>query len=413
MRFPLRFPLLLIVLSLVILPVSARAAVVKTGADLLAEEHFQPLAGKRYGLVTNHSATVDGVELTTLLRQGGIPPAVIFTPEHGLEGRAEDGVRLKDDVLAGIPVRSLYGASKKPRPEDLKGLDLLVFDIQDVGARFYTYISTMGLAMQAAAEAHVPFVVLDRPNPLGGDYVSGFVRQELPPSFTSLYPIPVAHGMTVGELALMIKGEEMLPGVGQVDLTVVRMRGWQRSMRWPDTGLSFVSTSPNIDCFDACLFYPGTGLLEGTAASEGRGTVEPFRLVGWPGIDAQALADRLTRLQLPGVRFEPVHFTPVRMPGKSSAPRYRDKGVDGVRVVVTDYRQVLPVETGVAMVRELWEALPPESRKSFFRHGFDDMAGSARLRRGVEGGATERELFQSWEESTLSFERARARYLIY
>ncbi|UFS69430.1 DUF1343 domain-containing protein [Geomonas sp. RF6] len=412
MIHPLRFPLLLIAIFCIV-PTISHGAPVKTGAEVVAEERFQPLAGKKFGLITNHSAVVGGVELTKLLRAGGVAPAVIFTPEHGLEGRAEDGVRLGDGLVAGIPVKSLYGATRKPRPEDLKGLDLLVFDIQDIGARFYTYISTMGLAMQAAAEAHIPFLVLDRPNPLGGEYISGFVREELPPSFTSLYAIPVAHGMTVGELATMVKGEEMLPGVGELELGVVRMKGWHRAMRWPDTGLSFVGTSPNIDCFDACLFYPGTGLLEGTSASEGRGTKEPFRLVGWPGIDAQGVAERLTRLALPGVRFEAVHFTPVSMPGKSSAPRYRGKVVDGVRVTVTDYRQVLPVETGVAVLRELWEALPPELRKGFFRKGFDDMAGSGRLRQAVEAGAGARELFQLWDESLVGFERMRQRYLLY
>ena len=269
------------------------AAPVKTGAEVLAEDAFSLLTHKKFGVVTNRSAIVRGVHLLDIIASAGLRPAVIFAPEHGLRGEAEDGVQVTDGLDAGIPVKSLYGQTKKPWGGDLKGLDLLILDFQDVGARFYTYISTMGLVMQAAAEAHVSLVVLDRPNPLGGDYVSGFVRHDLPPSFTSLYPIPIAHGMTVGELALMIKGSHMLPGLSNLDLTVVRMEGWERSMRWPDTELAWIPTSPNLPEFDSSLLYAGMCLLEGTGASEGRGTVTPFALAGWPGIDEEALAAKL------------------------------------------------------------------------------------------------------------------------
>lgn len=405
--------ILLTLLLALAIPFSARAAAVKTGAEVLRNDNFSLLRGKKFGLVTNHSATVGSAHILDLMEAAGVHPVVIFAPEHGLKEMAEDGVHLADDADDGIPVKSLYGVTKKPRMEDLKGLDLVVFDIQDVGVRFYTYISTMGLAMQAAAEAGVPFMVLDRPNPLGGDYVSGFVRDDLPASFTSFYPIPVAHGMTVGELALMIKGSGWLPGLSDLDLTVVRMEGWQRWMRWPDTGLAWLPTSPNITDFETSLLYPGIGLLEGTCASEGRGTTEPFRLIGWPGMDGEALAAKLNRQGLSGVRFEPVKFTPVCMPGKSSSPKYMDREVHGVRIAITDYQSVQPVETGVAVVSALYGALPPRERKDFFRKGFNDLAGSSRLQRSIESGRPAEEIARQWSGDILWFMLMREKYLLY
>ena len=411
LMFPWR-PVGILILFLVF-PRPIHAAPVKTGAEVLADASFSPLRGKRFGLVTNRTATVGGIHLLDLMASAGIRPVVIFTPEHGLRGMAEDGVHLADDSVAGIPVRSLYGVTKKPRFEDLQGLDLVLFDIQDIGVRFYTYISTMGLVMQAAAEAKVPLMVLDRPNPLGGTYVSGFVRDELPASFTSLYPIPVAHGMTVGELALLIKGGALLPGLASLDLTVVRMEGWQRWMRWPDTELAWIPTSPNIPDFGAALLYAGICFLEGTVASEGRGTDEPFRLVGCPGVDGETLARNLNHLGLAGVRFEPVRFTPVSMPGKSTAPKFMHREVAGVRILVTDYSAVQPVETGVAVVSEIYWALSPLERKGFFRNGFDDLAGSVLLREETEAGDTPEEISRHWRSAVQRFQQLRGQYLIY
>lgn len=394
-------------------PTSARAEVIKIGAEVLNNQNFASLKGKKFALVTNHSATVAGVHLLQLMETKGVQPAVIFTPEHGLKGNAEDGVHLADESVEGIPVKSLYGATKKPRQEDLKGLDLMLFDIQDAGVRFYTYISTMGLAMQSAAEAGIPFVVLDRPNPLGGNYVSGFVRPAQLASFTSLYPIPIAHGMTVGELAGMIKGEAMLPGLSLLELSVVQMQGWRRSMRWPDTGLAWIATSPNIAMFESALLYPGTGLLEGTSASEGRGSAKPFQLAGWPGIDAQALAQSLNAEELPGLRFEPVQYTPVSLPGISSAPKYRNREVGGVSIEITDYRSVQPVEAGVTIMGAIYDAIPEPAHKTFFRWGFDGMAGSDLMRKGVLGGEPPRMIMARWSGDVEDFINLRKGYLLY
>ena len=267
--------------------------------------------------------------------------------------------------------------------------------------------------MQAAAGAGVPLVVLDRPNPLGGNYISGFVRHDLPASFTSLYPIPVAHGMTIGELALMIRGKQMLPGLSNLDLTVVRMEGWQRWMRWPDTGFSWAPTSPNVADFDTSLLYSGMCLLEGTAASEGRGTATPFAVAGWPGIDEEALAAKLNGEGLPGLRFKPVRFMPVTIPGRSSSPKFRNREVNGVRIEITDYSTVLPVETGVAVVAALYGAIHPDKRKTFFRKGFDDLAGSVQLRQSTQAGEPPGEIVSRWSIDVLDFMALRDEYLIY
>jgi uncharacterized protein YbbC (DUF1343 family) len=405
----LLLPLQILVLS----AVCSHAAVVRTGAQVAAEDGFLLLRGKRTGLLTNATAMVAGRHLLDLMLDSGMPPAAIFVPEHGLKGTAEDGVHITNASERNIPVLSLFGERMKPRPADLAGLDILVFDIQDVGARFYTYISTMGLAMQGAAEAGIPFVVLDRPNPLGGNYVSGFVRESGYASFTSLFPVPIAHGMTVGELARMIKGESMLPGLEHLELTVVRMEGWRRSLRWPDTGLAWVPTSPNIPDYETSLLYAGVGLLEATRASEGRGTREPFKLVGAPAVDAAKLAEKLNALALPGVRFELAAFVPTAIPGMSSSPKFRGRSVAGVRIAITDQSVFLPVETGVSVLAALYEALPATEQKSFFRKGLDLMAGTHLLQSSLESQLGAAAIQDLWQAEVEAFRRSRERYLLY
>lgn len=408
-----RITSLLLPLLIMFLPALPSHAAVKTGAQVAAEDGFSLLKGKKVGLVTNATAMVEGQHLLDLMISSGMPPSVIFGPEHGLMGKSEDGVLIADASEGDIPVLSLYGERKKPRPGDLAGLDLLVFDIQDIGARFYTFISTMGLAMQGAAEAGIPFVVLDRPNPLGGDYVSGFVRESGLTSFTSLFPVPIAHGMTVGELAQMVKGESMLPGLDRLELTVVRMEGWRRSMRWPDTGLPWIPTSPNIPDYETSLLYAGVGLLEATSASEGRGTREPFKLAGAPAVDAAKLAEKLNARALPGVRFEPVTFSPTAIPGMSSNPKFKDRPVAGVRIAVTDQSVLMPVETGVSVMAAIYESLPEKEKKTFFRKGIDLMAGTDLLQRSMELRYSADEIHNLWRAEVEAFRKTRERYLLY
>jgi len=393
------------------------ASLVKVGAKVLHDSGYAELAGKRIGLITNHTGTVDGVDTADLMAASGkVRLAAVFAPEHGLRGLKEDGELVGERIYerTGAPVHSLYGTVKKPTPEMLHGLDFLVFDIQGIGARFYTYISTMGLAMQAAAEAHIPFVVLDRPNPVGGDYFSGFVLEKAYSSFVGEYPIPVAHGMTMGELALMIKGERMLEGLEGLDLRVVKMEGWQRDMQWPQTGLKWVQTSPNIPDFETALLYSGICFFEGTAASVGRGTSEPFKLIGLPGIDSGVLAKKLNVENLPGVKFEPAQFTPRSIPGKSSEPRFCDQAIPGLRIVITDPQVFKPVETGIHLLCAVYRSLGEAEREHFFNgEGFDTLAGTGFMRKSIQNGATPEEIISAWQKEGEQFAEKRKKYLLY
>jgi len=303
--------------------VSPRPVIV--GAEVLLARQFAPLAGKRVGLIANQTSLANGSHLADLLKAApGVTLAAILAPEHGFRGAIEAGasVRHAIDEKTGVPVWSLYGRARKPTPAMLRGIDALLFDVQDIGARFYTYISTLGLAMQAAAAAKIPFIVLDRPNPLGGDYVAGFVLEGSLRSFVGQYPIPIVHGLTVGEIARMIKGEAWLEGLQQLDLEVVKMENWQRTMRWPETQLAWVPTSPNIPTFQSALLYPGIGLVGETNVNEGRGTATPFAVFGAPWLAAPRLMAQLERTPLAGVRFEAASYVPVSIPGVAKRPRF-------------------------------------------------------------------------------------------
>ena len=390
---------------------------VRAGAEALATAGFKVLKGKRVGLLTNHTGLVAGERLIDLMaRAPGVTLAAILTPEHGLVGASEAGAKVAGghDGATGIRVHSLYGNAYKPTPDMLADLDVLVFDMQDIGTRFYTYISTMGLAMQAAAAAGLPFVVLDRPNPLGGDYVAGFLLERPFASFVGRFEIPIAHGLTVGELARMIKGERLLPGLERLVLDVVPLEGWRRAMRWPATGLPWVATSPNIPTFETALAYPGTGLFEATVASEGRGTDAPFLLLGHPEIDAGTATARLTQQALPGVSFAPARATPRVRPSIATSPRFRDRDIAAVRLTVTDVDAFMPVETGVHLLAAFASEL---GRKgvSFVTDtkAFDRLAGTDRLRRALDRGADAADSAASWTSEVARFAGRRAGYLLY
>ncbi len=387
---------------------------VKTGAQVLAESGFELLRDQRIGLVVNHTARVGDRHVISLVHEApDIEVGAIFGPEHGLRGTEEAGDGVSDgvDLETGAPVFSLYGRVNKPTPAMLEGIDALVFDIQDIGARFYTYISTMGLAMQAAAEAGIPFVVLDRPNPLGGEYVSGFVLEPEHASFVGRYPIPVVHGMTAGELALMVRGEAMLPGLEDLDLTVIPAEGWLRGMQWPDTGLPWVATSPNIPTFETALVYPGTCFFEATAASEGRGTTSPFLLLGAPWADGSLLAEELNGRALPGVRFEAVEFTPRPVSGMDTSPKLSNRQLGGIHLRITDRRAYLPLETGMYILSAFYrmgeEALI--SRPAWLTR----LAGTERLGELLLAGDTPDTIIRAWEHDVDAFRELRAPYLLY
>ena len=392
-------------------------APVKTGAEALMERGFDLLDGKRVGLVVNHTARVDTTHLIDLVAAApGVELAAVFGPEHGLRGTADAGESVADgrDARTGAPVYSLYGATRKPTPDMLRDVEMLVFDIQDIGARFYTYISTMGLAMQAAAEQGIPFVVLDRPNPLGGRYVSGFLLEPEHTSFVGQYPIPMVHGMTVGELAHMIRDRAMMEGLDALDLQVVEMEGWRRDMLWPDVGLPWIPPSPNIPDFETALVYPGAVFFEATAASEGRGTLQPFVQVGAPWLDGQAAADSLNARGLPGVRFEAASFTPTSIPGMASRPKLAEQPLEGIRHILTDERTFQPVETGIHVLDVFWrQAANVEEAFVNRPAGLARLAGTERLLDLLRQGASPETITASWERDVAAFREARAASLRY
>ena len=390
---------------------------VKTGLDVWVERGFAPLRGKRVGAIVNPTSVDSGFRhlADLLVRAPGVTLAALFGPEHGIRGEAQYMVAVDDarDRRTGVPVFSLYGStfeSLSPRPEWLEGLDALVFDIQDVGSRYYTYVYTMALAMKAAAKAKVPFYVLDRPNPLNGVTVEGNLVGERYRSFVGLYPIPNRHGMTAGELARLFNDEQ---GFG-CELTVVPMEGWRREDFWSDTGLPFLPPSPNMPTADTALVYPGMCQGEGTNVSEGRGTCRPFEQFGAPWVDSDALITRLEREALPGVRFRAVGFTP-------TFDKYQGESCSGAFIHVTDRRAFLPLRTGIAIFQALYE-LGQGRGFSWREHAyefvedvpaFDLLCGTDQVRRGIEAGWSLDRLLEGFEEQSRDFTRRREPHLLY
>jgi uncharacterized protein YbbC (DUF1343 family) len=386
------------------------------GIDVLLADSLHLVRGKRVGLVTNQTGVSARVpagspdsarsSVNVLFRHPEVQLVALFSPEHGLTGTAAAGERVAGarHESTGLPIYSLYTAdTRKPLPRMLEGVDVLLFDIQDVGARYYTYVYTMALSMQAAGEAGIPFVVLDRPNPIGGALVQGNVLDTAFSSFVGMYRVPMRHGMTPGELARLYKGEF---GVS-AELHVVPVAGWRRETWYEDTGLEWIPPSPNMPSVESATHYPGTCLFEGTNLSVGRGTNRAFQWIGAPWLDGTALAAELNALALPGVRFEAATFTP-RSPGDGKWP---DTGVHGVRFVLTDRTVYDPTEAAIAalvaarrMSGERWE---------WNAAHFDRLAGTDDVRARIDAGQSAREIVASWQSAREDFERLRERYLIY
>ncbi len=392
------------------------------GAGVLEAEGFSEISGRRVGLVASRASVVGERSVIDLVADADeVELVAIFAPEHGVRAEAGAGEQVADDVdpVTGLPVFSLYGSTRRPTAEMLAGIDVLLFDLQDVGTRFYTYTATMGLAMQSAAEAGIPFVVLDRPNPLGGTVVDGPVRDDDQESFISQYPVPSAHGMTAGELALAIRGEGWLDGLGDLDLRIVELAGWDRDDRWADTGLGWVPPSPGLPTVDAAMVYPATVLFEGTSLSYGRGTDHPFQQVGAPWIDGKAMADSLNDVGLSGIRFEPVSYIPTTDPPNGPAaadPQYEGQVVSGVRLDITDRVALRPVAVGIhLMAAVLAQAeLDPQAPEVISRPEFFDLlAGTAATRQLLTAGVAPEEIIESWSASLAQFEFVRSAYLLY
>jgi uncharacterized protein YbbC (DUF1343 family) len=320
------------------------------GIDVLEAQDYALLQGKQVGLITNQTGVDSSGRSTAdlLAKAPGVKLVALFSPEHGIRGTHGHGEIVGDsiDPKLHIPVYSVYGSVQKPTPEMLNAIDVLVFDMQDGGARFYTYLTTMGMAMEAASQRGIGFMVLDRPNPVGGSVMEGQVLDSRIQQFTAYYQIPVRHGFTAGELAQWYNQTHKLG----VELTVIAIKNWKRDQLWADTGLPFVPPSPNIRNPTAALLYCGVGLFEATNVSVGRGTDFPFELLGAPWISGETLARRLNDLQLPGLQFSPALFTP-------TSEGYAGQLCSGVRIKVTDAKLVRPVDLFVqisCLIRELW-----------------------------------------------------------
>ncbi|WP_404355082.1 DUF1343 domain-containing protein [Cytobacillus firmus] len=380
------------------------------GVEVLLDEEKDLIEGKKVGLITNPTGVDSNLNsiVDILHNDPDVELTALYGPEHGVRGSAQAGeyVEYYIDEKTGLPVYSLYGKTKKPTPEMLENIDVLLFDIQDVGTRFYTYIYTMAYAMEAAKENNIPFIVLDRPNPQGGTKVEGPVLDMKYSSFVGNYPISLRHGMTVGELAELFN-EEFEIGA---DLTVVKMNGWKRNMYYDDTKLPFVMPSPNMPTLETALVYPGAALIEGTNVSEGRGTTKPFELIGAPFINADDLAGHLNGLDLPGVTFRAASFTP-------SFSKHAGQLSHGIQIHVTHRDAFKPVETGLHIVKAIHDMYPEDfefrAENSAGISFFDNLVGNGWVREAIEEGKTVEEISSKWENELKQFKKTREEYLLY
>ena len=377
------------------------------GVEVWPNSDLKDLAGKRVGLMTNHTGRTRAGEssIDVLQRDSRIKLVSLFSVEHGLRGTAEAGERVASSVdeKSGLPVHSLYDATGNYRPTIpmMREIDVLVFDIQDIGARYYTYVWNMILAMEVAAELRKTFVVLDRPNPLGGELVQGRLRDRR--DHVGLYPVPMRYGLTAGELARWVNGEFKIGA----DLRVIPMQNWQRSMWWEQTGIPWVAPSPNMPNVESATHYPGTCLFEGTNLSVGRGTPNAFQQIGAPWLNAQEIARRLNALNLPGVRVSAVDFTP----GNAGDNKYSNQAVHGLRFEATDRKSYDPTVTAIHTLVEI-QRLHADSLRFNVAH-FDRLAGSATVREQIVAGQSARTITQDWSQQVAAFQRSRAAYLLY
>jgi uncharacterized protein YbbC (DUF1343 family) len=386
---------------------------VRTGLDVLLSDRGRLLRGQRVGLIA-HQASVDARyehAATRLHDLRGVTLARLFAPEHGLWGTAQDHARIATtrDPVTGLRVETLYGDRREPTVAMLRGLDTLVVDLQDVGSRYYTFVWTTALAMRVCGRAGVRVVVLDRPNPLGGDVVEGNIPDPAYASFVGLYPLPARHGMTIGELASYLNAEHRLG----CDLTVVPMRGWRRAWRWEHTEVPWVAPSPNMPTPDTARVYPGGCLIEGTNMSEGRGTTRPFEWVGAPWLDAHAYAEALAAERLPGVIFGPARFRP-------TFQKWAGQVCGGVQLHVTDPARFKPFLTGLAVIgvaRRLaprafrWRRPPYEFEPRLLP--IDILLGTDSIRRALERGQSLASIERGWQAELTRWRRRRAAALAY
>ncbi|MBD3615290.1 MAG: DUF1343 domain-containing protein [Gracilimonas sp.] len=381
-------------------------AKVKLGAEVLLDKHLFELEGKKVGLLMNPTSRVDGVHMLDTLLSLGIDITALFAAEHGFRGESGAGEVIKDgiDQETGLPVFSLYGSDKKPNPEMLENVDLILLDLPDMGVRFYTYNATMGLVVEAIAENNKELWILDRPNPLGGEYVAGWTLEEQYKSFVGFYPMPIAYGLTMGEIAQMAVGEEWLHLQAKPDYRIIKAEGWERDMLWPETGLEWIPPSPNLPTFEHAFAYTGTVIFEGTNLTEGRGTTDPFLMIGSPNL--QFHASELDAIEEKhSIKLDSVSFTPISIPGKAISPKLEGELCMGIKISFTDeYSQTDPLNLGLDLLEFV-----RNHTADFEITPFANQLFGIDLKSVIEN---ERDI-PSWESDVEAFKKQRSRYLLY
>ena len=387
---------------------------VKFGDEVFIENHLDMVKDKEVGIVTNQTGVLsNGVSIIDTLVNLGINVTAIFGLEHGFRNNNAAGENIESytDEKTGIPVYSLYGRNKNPTKEMLGSVNIILFDVQDIGARFYTYISTLFYVLQSASENGISVIVLDRPNPIGGNYIDGPVLDMDFSSFIGITKLPVVHGLTVGEIANLFAGENHISMKTKPDLVIIKCEGWQRDYFWDDFRKDWMPTSPNIPNYESALIYPSTCFLEGTNISEGRGTSSPFLIIGAPFIDSEKLTNELKSKKIKGVNFSPVSFVPVDIPGKSTNTKYKDTICYGIKIKITDEKKFKSVEFGIYLLSSIIK-LYPENFK-FKADYFDLLAGSDKLRKELISGIDPAIIINSWKNDLNKFQQIRKKYLLY
>jgi uncharacterized protein YbbC (DUF1343 family) len=376
------------------------SARVQTGIDVLEAENFAPLRGKRVGLITNQTGVDSAGRRTVdvLAHAPGVRLVALFSPEHGIAGVVDARVANSTDAATRLPVYSLFGDARRPTPEMLKDLDALVFDVQDAGVRFYTYITTMAYCMEAAAKAHISFVVLDRPDPLGGEAIEGPMLDPERTSFVGYFPMPVRYAMTLGEVARMFNAENKIGA----DLRVMSMKGWRRSETFGDTGIAWIAPSPNLRTPDAAFLYPGIEILQAAGVAVGRGTERPFEILGAPWIHAEELADTLNARKIAGVGFAPARFTPHEAP-------YKDQECEGVTIHLGDAGLLRSMRMGLEISDALQRLYPQQFQLGKMIALLGSQATIERLSRGDDPAQIE----AAWSSELDRFRQMREKYLLY
>jgi len=383
------------------------------GNEVLLNEKLELLKGKRIGFVTNHTALLpNNVHLVDSLLSLEINVTKLFSPEHGIRGNISAGqfISSSTDKITGLPVYSLYGNSKKPSPAMLEDIDLILYDIQDVGVRFYTYISTLYYVLQAASENGIPMIVLDRPDPLNGIDIAGPMLDTKFKSFIGIAPIPVIYGMTVGELTNYFV-DNLINVDEKPDIRIIKMRGWKRNYNWKELNRIWIPPSPNIPNFETAFVYPGTCFIEGTNVSEGRGTDDPFLIIGAPFVNSDELINELNTMKIPGVSIKPTSFTPVDIIGKAMNPKFEGVNCNGIRISVTDDTIFNPVEFGIKLIYSLLQLYP--EHLEFNEQHFDRLAGTDKLRIELLSGKNPSIIIEEWQQDIEYFKSQRKKFLLY